>query len=166
MVHLFVATLGFSRRQFVAAYQDQSQRSWMDGMERAFHHFEGIPRTVLMDNAKALVDRPRNLDRRYHLGAEDLLRGSDLADGQNIFGEPIELYLESYSDGQDLVMEYHLATPSMETCRRILEHLGEVTEVVSDMFKIEPGKTISGYVGGDQDANPTWAWRRVIGISP
>ena len=40
-VHLFVATLGYSRRQFAAAYPDQSQRSWMDGMERAFRHFGG-----------------------------------------------------------------------------------------------------------------------------
>ena len=59
MVHLFVATLGCSRRQFVAAYADQTQRSWMEGMERAFRHFDGVPRTVLMDNAKALVRHPR-----------------------------------------------------------------------------------------------------------
>ena len=62
-VHLFVATLGYSRRQFAAAYPDQSQRSWMDGMERAFRHFGGVPRTVLMDNAKALVNRARVADR-------------------------------------------------------------------------------------------------------
>ena len=58
-VHLFVATLGYSRRQFVAAFENQSQRSWLDGMERAFRHFGGVPRTVLMDNPKALVTRPR-----------------------------------------------------------------------------------------------------------
>ena len=74
---------------------------------------------------------------------------SDLADGWNIFGEGVSLYLQPYPAGQDLVMEYP-GIPSIETCRRILEHFGEVTEVLAgEEFMIEPGKTISGYVGGD-----------------
>lgn len=58
LVRVFVATLGYSRRQFAAAYEEESQRCWFDGMERAFRHFEGVPRTVLMDNARALVIAP------------------------------------------------------------------------------------------------------------
>ncbi|MCY3540751.1 MAG: IS21 family transposase [Gammaproteobacteria bacterium] len=62
-VFVFVATFSFSRRQFVAAYSDESQRSWFDGLERAFRHFDGVPRTVLMDNARALVSQPRRGNR-------------------------------------------------------------------------------------------------------
>lgn len=62
-VHVFVSTLGYSRRQFAAAYRDETQRSWMDGMERAFRHYGGVPRTVLMDNPTALVARPRSGSR-------------------------------------------------------------------------------------------------------
>ena len=58
-VHLFVATLGYSRRQYARAFADESQRSWFEGMEEAFRHFGGVPATVLMDNAGALVSRPR-----------------------------------------------------------------------------------------------------------
>ena len=58
-VHLFVATLGYSRRQYARAFADESQRSWFEGMEEAFRHFGGVPATVLMDNARALVSRPR-----------------------------------------------------------------------------------------------------------
>ena len=58
-VHVLVATLGYSRRQFVAAYGHEMQAAWLDGMERAFQHFGGVPRTVLMDNPKALVSEPR-----------------------------------------------------------------------------------------------------------
>ena len=54
-VHLFVATLGYSRRNFVAVFRHERQAAWMDGLERAFAHFAGVPREVLIDNARALV---------------------------------------------------------------------------------------------------------------
>jgi transposase len=55
-VHLFVATLGYSRRLFVRAFRHERQAAWFDGMEGAFQHFGGVPREVLFDNARALVD--------------------------------------------------------------------------------------------------------------
>jgi transposase len=54
-VFLFVATLGYSRRNFVAAFQHERQSAWLDGLERAFGHFGGVPAEVLLDNAKPLV---------------------------------------------------------------------------------------------------------------
>lgn len=54
-VHLFVATLGYSRRPYVAVFDHQRQSAWMAGIEGAFHHFGGRPREVLLDNAKPLV---------------------------------------------------------------------------------------------------------------
>ena len=59
-VHLFVATLGFSRRIFAKAYLQETQTEWLDGLESAFAYFGGVPSTVLMDNAKALVSQPRH----------------------------------------------------------------------------------------------------------
>ncbi|HYZ41105.1 MAG TPA: IS21 family transposase [Stellaceae bacterium] len=55
-VHLFVATLGYSRRVFVRAFRHERQSAWFDGMEGAFQRFGGVPREVLFDNARALVD--------------------------------------------------------------------------------------------------------------
>jgi transposase len=54
-VFLFVATLGFSRRNFVAAFRHERQSAWLDGLERAFQHFGGVPEEILLDNAKPLV---------------------------------------------------------------------------------------------------------------
>lgn len=54
-VHLFVATLGYSRRGFVTAFRHERQSAWFDGLEAAFRHFGGVPSEVLLDNAKALV---------------------------------------------------------------------------------------------------------------
>jgi transposase len=55
-VHLFVATLGYSRRCYVAMFLHERQSAWLLGLEGAFRHFGGVPHEVLLDNAKALVD--------------------------------------------------------------------------------------------------------------
>lgn len=55
-VHLFVATLGYSRRTYVAAFEHERQSAWLEGLEGAFRHFGGTTRELLLDNARALVD--------------------------------------------------------------------------------------------------------------
>jgi len=55
-VHLFVATLGYSRRPYVAVFEHQRQAAWWGGIEGAFHYFGGRPRKVLRYNAKPLVN--------------------------------------------------------------------------------------------------------------
>jgi transposase len=56
-VHLFVATLGHSRRVYVRAFRHERQSAWFEGIEGAFGHFGGLPAEVLLDNARALVER-------------------------------------------------------------------------------------------------------------
>ncbi len=71
-VHLFVATLGYSRRNFVMAFDNQRQSSWLRGIEAAFAHFAGVPERVLLDNARALVEhhdvatREVRYNERFH----------------------------------------------------------------------------------------------------
>lgn len=55
-VHLFVATLGYSRRCYAMAFLNERQSAWLQGLEGAFRHFGGVPHEVLVDNAKALVE--------------------------------------------------------------------------------------------------------------
>ena len=54
-VFFFVATLGYSRRLHVRAFSHEKQDSWFAGLESAFHAFGGVPREVLLDNARALI---------------------------------------------------------------------------------------------------------------
>ena len=71
-IHLFVATLGYSRRPYVAVFEHQRQAAWWSGIEGAFHHFGGRPRELLLDNAKPLVDfhdpqtREVRFNERFH----------------------------------------------------------------------------------------------------
>lgn len=53
--YLFVATLGYSRRNHIRAFRSERQESWFDGLESAFVKFGGVPEEVLFDNARALV---------------------------------------------------------------------------------------------------------------
>jgi transposase len=55
-MYLFVATLGYSRRLYVAAFTHERQAAWFTGLEGAFGHFGGVTEEVLLDNARALVE--------------------------------------------------------------------------------------------------------------
>lgn len=54
-IFLFVATLGFSRRHYVKSFRHERQNAWMEGIEGAFRHFQGVPQQLLIDNARPLV---------------------------------------------------------------------------------------------------------------
>ena len=54
-VFLLVAVLSYSRRLFVKAFLNQRSDDWREGIAGAFRHFGGVTRTILGDNAKALV---------------------------------------------------------------------------------------------------------------
>ena len=47
--------LSYSRRLFVKAFLNERQDDWREGIAAAFTHFGGVPRTLLGDNARALV---------------------------------------------------------------------------------------------------------------
>lgn len=55
-VHLFVATLGYSRRLHVRPSLRERQADWFAGMEGAFLRFGGVPTEILFDNPRALVE--------------------------------------------------------------------------------------------------------------
>lgn len=54
-VFLLVAVLSYSRRVFVQAFLRERQDDWREGIAAAFVHFGGVARTLLGDNARALV---------------------------------------------------------------------------------------------------------------
>jgi transposase len=54
-VHLFVYTLGYSRRCVAYAYAHERLPVLLDGHERAFRHFGGVPLECLYDNPRTQV---------------------------------------------------------------------------------------------------------------
>lgn len=63
-VHLFVMTLGYSRRIFARAYPSERLPALLDGHERAFLHFGGRTEEILYDNPRTIVLR-RDAEGRH-----------------------------------------------------------------------------------------------------
>jgi transposase len=62
--HLFVLTLGFSRRLFARAYPHERLAALIDGHERGFAHFGGRTEEILYDNPRTIVLR-RDMEGRH-----------------------------------------------------------------------------------------------------
>ena len=55
--HFFVMDLPHSDACFVAAYPSATTEAWLDGHNRAFAFFGGVPQSILYDNDRSLVAR-------------------------------------------------------------------------------------------------------------
>jgi transposase len=53
--HVFVCTLGYSRRVYAEAFDHERLGAVLAGHEHAFQHFGGVPVQVVVDNAKPTV---------------------------------------------------------------------------------------------------------------
>jgi len=53
--HVFVFTLGFSRRLFPMAFPHERLDAMLQGHEQAFRHFDGVPEQIVLDNARPVV---------------------------------------------------------------------------------------------------------------
>jgi transposase len=73
-VHLFVFTLGYSRRLWARAYPHERLDVVLDGHERAFRHFGGVPLTCLYDNPRTQVLGRRERQILWHPVFEDFAR--------------------------------------------------------------------------------------------
>jgi len=72
--HLFVFTLGYSRRLWTRAYPHERLDVVLDGHERAFRHFGGVPLSGLYDNPRTLVLGRRERQVLWHPVFEDFAR--------------------------------------------------------------------------------------------
>jgi len=68
-VHLFVGTLGYSRRMHIRPSMRERQVDWFEGMEGAFLKFGGVPTEILFDNARALVEHHDAATREVRFNA-------------------------------------------------------------------------------------------------
>lgn len=76
VVHLMAALLGYSRRIFVMAFLCERAEDWREGIAKAFRHFGGVTRTLLVDNTRCLVTRRdvETMSLVLHPGLVDLCK--------------------------------------------------------------------------------------------
>lgn len=73
-IHLFVFTLGYSRRLYARAYRNERLTTLLDGHERAFAWFGGMTLGCLYDNPRTLVLGRREHKVLWHPLFEDFAR--------------------------------------------------------------------------------------------
>lgn len=72
-VHLFTMVLGYSRRLFARAYENERLASLLDGHRLAFEHFGGRTQRILYDNPRTIV-KHKDADgavREWNAGFKD-----------------------------------------------------------------------------------------------
>jgi hypothetical protein len=65
-VHVFVMTLGYSRRAWAEGYLNEKLGSLLEAHERAFAHFGGRPQELLYDRMRTVVDIRPGGKRRWN----------------------------------------------------------------------------------------------------
>lgn len=55
LINLFCVRLCYSCSMFVMAFMHQNEESFLEGQQKAFEYFGGVPHKVIFDNAKVAV---------------------------------------------------------------------------------------------------------------
>ena len=70
----FIMVLSYSRHRFVRFVFRQDSQTWIDCHLRAFHFYQGCPRTIVLDNLKSGVLKPDLYDPTLNRAYQELER--------------------------------------------------------------------------------------------
>lgn len=65
-VHIFVLTLGYSRRAWAEGYEHERMESLLSAHEHAFEHFGGVTREILYDRMRTVILGERDGKKRWN----------------------------------------------------------------------------------------------------
>ena len=58
-VNIFLMLLGYSRKKYISLTLDRNQDTLMNAMVDGFKYFEGVPKEIIFDNMKTVVDHSK-----------------------------------------------------------------------------------------------------------
>lgn len=77
-VNIFLIVLGFSRMKFIKLTNDKTQPTLFNCMNEAFQYFKGVPKEILFDNMKTVVDRENSRVGNVKLNSKFLQYSKDI----------------------------------------------------------------------------------------
>lgn len=77
-VNIFLMVLGYSRMKFVKLTNDKTQKTLFNCMNEAFKYFKGIPKEILFDNMRTVVDREHSRVGNVKLNSKFLQYSKDI----------------------------------------------------------------------------------------
>lgn len=60
-INIFLMLLGYSRKKYIELTLDRNQDTLFNAMVRGFKYFGGIPKEIIFDNMKTVVDRSKTM---------------------------------------------------------------------------------------------------------
>ena len=77
-VNIFLMVLGYSRLKFVKLTNDKTQKTLFNCMNTAFQYFQGVPKEIIFDNMKTVVDRENSRVGNVKLNSKFLQYSKDV----------------------------------------------------------------------------------------
>lgn len=68
-INIFLIVLGFSRLKFTKVTADRRQKTLFECMIEAFRYFQGVPKEILFDNMKTVINREKSTFRNVVLNS-------------------------------------------------------------------------------------------------
>lgn len=59
IINIFLVVLGYSRYKFIKLTTDRNQTTVFKGLSESFEYFKGVPKEILFDNMRTVVDQSR-----------------------------------------------------------------------------------------------------------
>ncbi len=76
--NIFLTLLGYSRKKYIELTLDRAQDTLMSAMVRSFEYFGGVPKEILFDNMKTVVDQSKTeyskavINERFYQFSKDI----------------------------------------------------------------------------------------------
>ena len=77
-INIFLILLGYSRKKYISLTLNRSQDVLMNAMVDAFKYFEGVPKEIIFDNMKTVVDHSKTqyekavINERFYQFSKDM----------------------------------------------------------------------------------------------
>jgi transposase len=140
-----VVTLSFSRMQFVWPSFEQTTAAVCEGLDAAWHFFDGMPERVLIDNAKAMVASAHPTSPRVNDAFGDYAQARDIFVDTTRVRKPkdkprvenqVPFVRESWFDGEHFVDLDDARRSAEHWCRRVAERVhGTTQQVVREHYE-------------------------------
>ena len=60
-INIFLMLLGYSRKKYIELTLDRNQDTLMNAMVRGFKYFEGVPKEIIFDNMRTVIDQSKTM---------------------------------------------------------------------------------------------------------
>jgi len=154
-INIFLAVLGYSRLKYLKLTLDRSQPTLFSCLLKTFEYFQGIPKELLFDNMKTVVDYSRSTFSKVELNERFRYFAAD-AGFQTITCRPYRPQtkgkVESLAKLTDRLLVYNEEFDTLEDLEQLVDSFNE--EINQEISQATGERPISRYQKEKEYLNP------------